>query len=229
MGLSTTLKATPRQPGSSNQARRLRRGDRLPAVCYGQGSEAQAIEFGYAEVKKAFLGDAGNRSLFTIAVEGGEPFPALVKDLQIHPVSRRMLHVDFLRISLDRKVTIKVNLTLSGKAAGVERGGQILQSEREITVSGLPADIPSSIDADVSQLNLGQTMHLSQVALPDTLTLVKTVDLPVAVVNVPKGLKAEADAAAAAAADAAKAAAPAPAKAAAPAKSDKGDKDKKKK
>ncbi|MDR1035914.1 MAG: 50S ribosomal protein L25 [Deltaproteobacteria bacterium] len=228
MGLSTTLAASAREAGSSNKAKRLRASGRLPAVCYGEGSEARAIELSYNEVKKAFLGDPGNRSLFTLAV-GDDSFPALVKALQIHPVSRRLLHVDFLKIDPGKKVTVKVPLTLAGKAQGVERGGQILQSEREIAVSGLPADIPSSIEADVTSLNLGQTLHLSQVALPETLSLVKTVDLPVAVVNIPKGLKAEAEAAQAADA-AAQAAAPAkaaPAKAAKE-KGGKGDKDKKK-
>ncbi|MDR1313151.1 MAG: 50S ribosomal protein L25 [Deltaproteobacteria bacterium] len=226
MGLSTTLSAAAREAGSSNLAKRMRVEGRLPAVCYGDGTEPRSIDLSYNEVKKAFLGDSGNRSLFTLEVDGVGAFPALVKDMQIHPVSRKLLHVDFLKIDPAKKVTVKVPLTLTGKAAGVERGGQILQSEREITVSGLPADIPPSIVADVSPLNLGQTMHLSQVELPDTLTLVKTVDLPVAVVNIPKGLKAEAEAAQAAESEAATAAAAAKAAPAKASSKDKGDKKK---
>jgi large subunit ribosomal protein L25 len=106
-----------------------------------------------------------------------------------------VLHADFQKISPDKTVTVQVPLECVGKAAGVERGGQLQLGEREITVSGLPADIPSSIEADVTSMGLGQTMHLSQVRLPASLTLVKTADLPVAVIAIPKGLKAEADAA----------------------------------
>jgi large subunit ribosomal protein L25 len=225
MGLSTVLSAASRKPASGNQARRLRGGGKLPAVCYGPGVPPQVLELVYSDVKKALTGDPGNRSLFSVSISEGESFPALVKDLQIHPVSRKMLHVDLLRIDPSKKVIVKVPLALTGKALGVERGGQILQSEREITVTGLPADIPASITADVSSLNLGQTMHLSQVALPENLTLVKTVDLPVAVVNVPKGHTAEAEAAqaaeAGAAADAKAAAAAKAAPAAKPAGKDK--------
>jgi large subunit ribosomal protein L25 len=149
----------------------------------------------YAEFKAAFLGAEGNRFLYTLAPEGQEPSMAILKDYQVDPVSRKVLHADFQKIDPQKRVTVQVSLTLVGKAAGVERGGQLQLGQREITVSGLPSDIPSVIEADVSALGLGQTMHLSQVKLPKTLTLVKTADLPVAMVAVPKGLKAEADAA----------------------------------
>jgi large subunit ribosomal protein L25 len=117
-------------------------------------------------------------------------------------------------------------LVLFGKAQGVEKGGQLQQVEREITVKGLPADIPSEVKADVTELALGQTMHLTQIPLPETLTLVKTADLPVALVGIPKGLKSEAEAAVPGEPAAAAAAAPAAAKAAPAAKA--GGKDKKK-
>jgi large subunit ribosomal protein L25 len=232
MGLSTTLNAEPRKPGSSNAAKRLRREGQLPAVLYGQGGDSISITMSYANVKKALLTDEGNRSLFTLDVKDEGSFPILVKDYQIHPVTRKMLHADFLKIDPQKKVSVKVPLALKGKALGVEKGGQLQQSEREITVRGLPADIPALIEADVTPLNLGQTLHLSQVELPETLALVKTVDLPVAVIGIPKGLKAEEAAegapvagAPAAAAKAATAAKAAPAKAA-PAKGGKSDKKK---
>jgi large subunit ribosomal protein L25 len=191
MGLSTTLNASAREPGSSNLAKRLRKDGLLPGILYGQGGESIPITLPYAVLRKALLTDEGNRSLFTLDVGDKGSFPILVKDYQIHPVTRKMLHVDFLKIDTEKMVSVKVPLALKGKALGVEKGGQLQQSEREITVKGLPADIPAMIEADVTPLNLGQTLHLSQVKLPENLTLVKTVDLPVAVVGIPKGLKAE--------------------------------------
>jgi large subunit ribosomal protein L25 len=213
MGLSTTINAKPRKPGSSNDARRLRSQGRLPSVFYGEGSEARAIEVDYSEFKKAFLNDPGNRSLFTVNIEGDGAYPSLVREHQIHPVSRRLLHVDFVKVDMQKPVTVKVPLHLTGKPVGVEKGGQLQQVEREITVKGLPLDIPPRIEADVASLNLGQTMHLTQIPLPDTLALIKTADLPVALVGVPKGLKSEVEAAAAEAAPAPAAVAKAPAKA----------------
>ncbi|MDR2406119.1 MAG: 50S ribosomal protein L25 [Deltaproteobacteria bacterium] len=197
MGLSTTITAKPRKVGSSNFARRLRRSGTLPAVCYGEGSESKAIELSYAEFKKAFLTDPGNRSLFTLAIEGEGSFPSVVKEYQIHPVTRKLLHVDLVKVSMEKPVTVSVPLALVGKAQGVEKGGQLQQIEREITVKGLPGDIPSEIQLDVTSLALGQTLHLTQIPLPETLSLVKTADLPVALVGVPKGLKSEVELAAA--------------------------------
>ncbi|MDR1545367.1 MAG: 50S ribosomal protein L25 [Deltaproteobacteria bacterium] len=199
MGLSTTLKAKPREVRSSNHAGRLRAAGLLPAVLYGPGlAGAQSLTLDYAEFRTACLTAEGNRSLFTLDVEGGGAYPVMLKERQVDPVSRRMLHVDFLRIEPGKPISVKVPLTLVGKAVGVEKGGQIQQAEREMTVSGLPEAIPAQIEADVTSLALGQTLHLSQVKLPASLTLVKTVDLPVAAVAVPKGIKLEAEAPAAA-------------------------------
>ena len=196
MGLNDTLIAKPRTAESSNQARRLRREGLLPIIYYGYGLESSvSLTVDYAEFKTAFLDSEGNRFLYTLAPEGGEPAPALLKDYQVDPVTRKVVHADFQKIDPQKPVTVPVPVTLTGKAAGVERGGQMQLGQREITVSGLQGEIPSVIEADVSGLGLGQTMHISQVRLPASLTLVKTVDLPVAMVAVPKGLKAEADAA----------------------------------
>jgi large subunit ribosomal protein L25 len=196
MGLNNTLIASPRVAESSNSAKRLRKEGLLPIVYYGHGlNESVSLTIDYAEFKTAFLGSEGNRFLYTLALEDQEPAPALLKDYQVDPVTRKVVHADFQRVDPQKPVTVPVPVTLVGKAAGVERGGQMQLGQREITVAGLPSEIPAVIEADVSFLGLGQTMHISQIKLPASLTLVKTADLPVAMVAVPKGLKAEADAA----------------------------------
>ncbi|MDR1578701.1 MAG: 50S ribosomal protein L25 [Deltaproteobacteria bacterium] len=213
MGLDTTISAKPREERGKNAARRLRASGQLPAIFYGQKDPSQALTLDYAEFKTAYTRSDGARSLFTLSIEGQAPQPVLLKDIQINPLSRRLAHLDLLKIDPGRPITVQVPLTLTGKAVGVEKGGQLQQGERDIKVSGLPEVIPAKIDVDVSALGLGQTMHLSQVKLPEGLSLERTVDLPVAVVAVPKGLKAEVE-------EAAKAptAAGAPAKAGTPAK-----------
>ncbi|MDR1870829.1 MAG: 50S ribosomal protein L25 [Deltaproteobacteria bacterium] len=221
MGLSTTLNATPREERGKNSARRLRASGKLPAIFYGRADKTEALTLDYAEFKTAYLQEEGAHSLFTLAIEGRPPQMVLLKASQVDPLSRRLTHLDFQKIDPAKPITVKVPLTLVGKALGVEKGGQLQQGEREIRVQGLPDQIPSSIEADVASLALGQTMHLSQVKLPVGLTLAKGVDLPVAVVAVPKGLKAEVE-------EAAKTAAAAPV-AAAPAKKEEKKKDDKKK
>ncbi|MDR2141521.1 MAG: 50S ribosomal protein L25 [Deltaproteobacteria bacterium] len=224
MGLNSTITAKPRSDLGKNATRRLRAAGQLPAVFYGRHDQTQALTLDYIEFKNAYTRTDGAKALFTLAIDGQEPRPVLLKDAQIDPLSRRLAHLDFQKIDPDQPIAALVPLNLTGKAAGVEKGGQLQQGEREIRVSGLPKDIPPAIDADVSSLSLGQTMHLSQVKLPEGLTLVKTVDLPVAVVAVPKGLKAEAEEIAKGAVPAAAAVAT-PAKAApAKASKDKGDK-----
>ena len=195
MGLNTTLAAKPREARSSNHAGRLRAKGLLPIVLYGGDlPAAQALSLDYVEFKAAFLATQGNRFLYTLAVEGGESSWAQLKEYQIDPVSRKLIHADFLRIDPAKPVSVKVPVVLTGKAQGVERGGQIQQGEREVMVTGLPGSIPDLIEADVTGLGLGQTLHLSQVPLPEGLSLARKVDLPVAVVVIPKGLKAEVEA-----------------------------------
>ncbi|MDR1607835.1 MAG: 50S ribosomal protein L25 [Deltaproteobacteria bacterium] len=207
MGLNTTILAKPREPQGKNAARRLRASGQLPAIFYGRADQSQALTLDYAEFKTAFTRSDGAKTLFTLAIEGQAPQPVLLKDAQINPLSRKVAHVDFLKIDPEKPIVVLVPMNLVGKAAGVEKGGQLQQGERDIRVSGLPDKIPASIDVDVTNLALGQTMHLSQVQLPEGLSLDKTVDLPVAVVAVPKGLKIELDEAAKAAEPVAKAAA----------------------
>jgi large subunit ribosomal protein L25 len=162
--------------------------------------EAQPLSLDYANFKAAYQLAEGSNHLFTLDVENQGSFWVQLKELHVHPVTRKLLHADFVKISADKPITIKVPLVLSGKALGVEKGGQLQQGERAVVVTGLPASIPGEISVDVASLGLGQTLHVSQVVLPEGLKLAKSVDLPVATVTIPKGMKAEVEAAAAAAA-----------------------------
>jgi large subunit ribosomal protein L25 len=195
MGLNTTLAAKPREAHSSNHAGRLRAQGLLPIVFYGGDlPAAQSLSLDYAEFKSAFLSSQGNRFLYSLAVPGGETAWVQLKEYQVDPVSRKLIHADFVKISPDKPVSVKVPVVLTGKAQGVERGGQLQQGEREVALTGLPGSIPDHLEADVTSLGLGQTLHLSEVPLPEGLTLARKVDLPLALVAVPKGLKAEVEA-----------------------------------
>ncbi|GHV57411.1 50S ribosomal protein L25 [Deltaproteobacteria bacterium] len=194
MGLSTVLKAAPREARGGNQVGRLRREERLPAVFYGPGQDqALSLSLDYKEFKTALTTSEGNRSLYTLAIEGQPPQAVLLKDYQVDPLSRRVIHADFYRLDPARPVTVKVPVVLTGKPAGVEKGGQLQPGLREVAVSARPDQAPAELLVDVTALSLGQSLHLSQVTAPDETRLVFTTDLPVATVTTPKGLKAEAE------------------------------------
>lgn len=196
MGLSTVLKAKARKVKSSNYAGRLRAEGFLPAVFYGPGVDAAlSLCLDYKEFKTAFMTSEGNRSLYTLDIEGQGTQAAILKDYQVDPLSRKVIHADFYRIDPARPVTVSVPVVVSGKPVGVEKGGQLQLGAREISVTALPADVPAEMPVDVSSLGLGQSLHFSQVTPPEGIKLAFTADLPVATVVVPKGLKAETEAA----------------------------------
>ena len=197
MGLSTVLKAKTRQVKSSNYASRLRAEGLLPVVFYGPGQDkALSLTLDYKEFKTAFTTGEGNRSLYTVDIEGQGPQAALLKDFQVDPLTRKVIHADFYKVDPDTPVTVQVPVTLSGKPLGVEKGGQLQPGAREVNLTTLPGQAPSELTIDVSHLGLGQSLHFSQITPPEGMTLVYNADLPVATVVIPKGLKSEADAAA---------------------------------
>lgn len=183
-------KIRPETETGGNQAGRLRRAGLLPAIFYGQGEENKILTLDYKEFKTAFLNTEGNRSLFTLDIEGLGRQIVMLKEYQVHPIKRTLMHADFMKINEQEQVVVSVPLILVGKPIGVEKGGQLQQIEREVTISAKPADLPAHIEVNVSKINLGQTMRLSQITPPEKVSLVITADLSVATVAPPKGAKA---------------------------------------
>ncbi len=197
MGLSTVLNAKARQVKSSNYVTRLRAEGLLPVVFYGPGlAEPQSLSLDYKEFRTAFTTSEGNRFLYTLAIEGQEPQQVLLKDYQVNPLSRKVVHADFYKVDPSQPVVVTVPVVLTGKPAGVEKGGQLQPGAREVKIKALPAQIPAELALDVSALGLGQSLRLSQVVPADGLELVYTADLPVATVVIPKALRSELEAAA---------------------------------
>ena len=198
MGLSTVLNAKAREVKSSNYASRLRADGCLPAVLYGPGIDAtKNVSLDYKEFKTAFMSSEGNRSLYTLKIEDQAPMSVLLKDYQVDPLSRKVIHADFYNVDPAKPITVKVPVVLEGKPVGVEKGGQLQLGEREVNVTALPNQIPAELVIDITALALGQSLHLSKVPMPENLKLSFNADLPVVTVVIPKGLKAELDAAAA--------------------------------
>ena len=155
------VEAKPRQGGSKNEARRLRQSGLIPAVVYGAGQDSQPIAVDPKQMTRILYSESGHNTIFDLAVDG-KSAKVMIVDWQFEPIKSALLHVDLKRIAMDKVLRVKVPITMKGEAPGVKvQGGILEQILREVEIECLPADIPSHIDADVSQLNFGDIIRVS--------------------------------------------------------------------
>ena len=147
---------------NKNAARRVRVAGKIPAVLYGGGREAVAVEVDPKQISRILYSEAGHNTIFDLAV-GAEPAAkAMIVDWQREPIKDQLIHIDLKRIALDKKMTVSVTVRLIGTAIGVKNeGGMLDQVLREVEIECLPGDIPSHIDVDVSALEFGQLIRVS--------------------------------------------------------------------
>jgi len=222
-----TLNVKLRSNVGSGHAVKTRRGGAIPAICYGGGKDPLNLQLVPSELQKSLDPKKGRNTLLRLNVEGTKDvLTVLVKDAQRHPMRGDLVHVDFLRVALDKPVRATVPLNLVGKAEGVKNGGQMHQVYRTLDLLSLPDKIPTHIDIDVSALNIGQSIHVADLKLPDGVkaALPGTVTLCVVTVIKEEKEKAAAGEGEAAAAAAGDKAAAASAKTPAPAAKGGGDK-----
>jgi large subunit ribosomal protein L25 len=191
-----TLVAEKGRPAGKSTARRVRRGGKIPAVVYGLGGEAESIAV--PERDLIHILHQGVNTLINLEVNGSTQL-VLARQVQRHPVRRALLHVDFVRVRRDVAVTAEVPIHLVGEAAGVRDGGILDQAMFTLTVEANPGDIPSSIEADVSGLDLGSHVRVHDLALPRGVVTHVDPEEVVANVLVPRGLGVEEEEAEAAA------------------------------
>jgi large subunit ribosomal protein L25 len=155
------VEAKPRQGGGKNEARRLRQSGLIPAVVYGAGQDSQPIAVDPKQMTRILYSESGHNTIFDLAVDG-KSAKVMIVDWQFEPIKSALLHVDLKRIAMDKVLRVKVPITMKGEAPGVKvQGGILEQILREVEIECLPADIPSHIDADVSQLNFGDIIRVS--------------------------------------------------------------------
>ncbi|MGC4069869.1 MAG: 50S ribosomal protein L25 [Polyangiaceae bacterium] len=213
----TKVAVTRRGEHGKSEAARLRREGQIPAVAYWKGEKALTMAVAPKQLVEVLGSERGRNTVLELNVEGGESFPVLLADFQYHPVSRKLLHADFLRIALDTPVDVDVPLITTGKCIGVTNGGTLHVVFRKLPVRCLPKDIPVKITLDITDLDVDGHIAVKDLPLAEGVSVrLAPTQTVVAVVTEAGG---EGDAPAAAAADAGKAAAaPAAAgKAAAPA------------
>ncbi|OGP54120.1 MAG: hypothetical protein A2Y65_12955 [Deltaproteobacteria bacterium RBG_13_52_11] len=152
------------------EARRLRHQGLIPAVVYGQREETIPVTLNPQELSKVLREGSGERTLINLTIEGLQDGPitktVILKEKQIDPLKRTLLHADLYTIAMDEEINVNIPVRIVGKAAGVTvQGGILEQVLREIEVKCLPADIPSSIDVDVSSLEIGDSIHVAEITL----------------------------------------------------------------
>ena len=183
---SNVLEAQARTPGNKNAARRVRVAGKVPAVVYGAGKDAVSVAVDPRQVKAILYSKTGHNTIFDLALEG-EKTKAMIVDWQYEPIKGALLHIDLKRIAMDKKLTVQVPIVLKGEAAGVKNEGGILeQILREVELECLPADIPASIEVDVSELVLGKVVRVSDLAHNDKIKFLTDENQPVAHVTTVK-------------------------------------------
>ncbi|AKJ02146.1 large subunit ribosomal protein L25 [Archangium gephyra] len=203
----STLEVKAREGSGKGAARRLRSQGLVPAVVYGKHLEKPlSVAVDPKAVRAAINTPHKLNTLITLKGVGADQ-QVLFKDYQRDPVSRDILHVDFIAVREDEQVKVNVPLILIGKAEGVADGGLLSQVRREIEVYAKPRSIPEKIEVDVTPLKIAMAMHINDVKLPEGVVVKSNVNYTIAVVSAPEGAAEAAPAAAAAAAPAAAAAA----------------------
>jgi len=227
-----------RAAAKKGAARKVRSGGQVPGVLYGRKREPIAVSFNEKELMTSLDKEKRRNTVLKLTVRDAgksEEITAMVRDAQVNPLSRRLVHVDFLAVDLNAEVRVTVPLVLTGKAIGVTNGGNLHQSMHMVPVAAKPAAIPTKLEVDVSALDIGDALHVSDLKLGEGVRVALDAKEAIASVVAPKAEKVEEVAAApvegavpaeGAAAPAAGGAAPAAGAAAAPAAGKKEEKKK---
>jgi large subunit ribosomal protein L25 len=187
-----------RKQSGKGGSRKVRAGGKVPGVLYGHKAEPLSVTLDEKALLQSLDKERRRNTVFTLSVLGGtktEEVTAMIRDAQIDPMSRRLIHVDFLRINLEEEVNVTVPLVLIGKAVGVTNGGNLHQSMHAIPVAAKPAAIPTKLEVDVTILDIGMALHVSDLKLAAGVRALLDPKDAIASVVAPKAEKVEAEAA----------------------------------
>lgn len=178
------LAAKKRTATGKGPARQARMAGRVPATLYGHGIEPVSIDLDRRELITAFHTDAGMNVLLDIEIEGGNTL-AIARELQRDPVKGTLLHADFVMVDRSQEIEVEVPLHLVGESTGVKSGGVLEQPLFTVHLRCTVTDVPDGIDADISALDIGDSMRVADLALDANLTILNEPDLPIATVAAP--------------------------------------------
>ena len=162
-----TLPAHSGRTTGTRPSKRLRAEGKVPGTVYGLGSDAVSVSVDWRELRHALTTEAGMNALINLEIDGHASELTIVKEMQRHPIKRTVLHVDFLRIDRDVAIEVEVPITMEGEAEQVMReGGLVEQALFHLTVKAKPGSIPNELTIDISSLTIGESLRVSDLALP---------------------------------------------------------------
>lgn len=175
------IEAERRTLGKKSDRKNLRKNAYIPGIMYGQGEEGIPVQFEATDFMKAYRTGIGELAIFNVMLDGEES-RCVLKDKQIHPVRRDITHVDFLLLHPDTEVSLSLPVRYVGEAAGLEEGGIVDIILRELNIVCLPKDIPESVEIDISELQIGDAIHVGSISIPNV-TIREADDITMVVVH----------------------------------------------
>ncbi len=190
---NTKLVAQPRTTKGSPAARRLRAEGSIPGVIYGQGMTPISVTVERRELRLALSGPAGSNTVLALEVDG-KSYPAVVKEMQRHPIRRTVAHIDFLQVNMNEEITVSVAVHIIGEAKAVAaEGGLVDAAVDTIEVSCTPNNMPNAFEVDVTEMQMGDVIRLSDLTMPNGVTALGDPEMPIVTILVTSAAEAEAD------------------------------------
>ena len=182
------LQATVRKSVGNGPARVLRRAGQTPAVLYGRTMEPILLTVNTKDLELILKQGSFGQFILNLVIQNGKKVTkaAMIKELQTHPVSGSLIHIDFYEVDMKRKIKVMVPVVTTGQSVGVEEGGMLNIVRRELEVFCLPGDIPESFEIDISELTIGDSIHLEDVPLGENVEVASDVNYTVVTVLSPK-------------------------------------------
>jgi len=182
------LQATVRKSVGNGPARVLRRSGQIPAILYGRGTEPVLLSVNTKDLEKILKKGNFGQFILNLVIQNGKKVtkPAMIKELQAHPLSGNLIHIDFYEIDMNRQIRVMVPVVIKGHSVGVEEGGMLNIVRRELEVFCLPGDIPESFEIDITGLAIGDSIHLADVPMGENVEVDTDVNYTVVTVLSPK-------------------------------------------
>jgi large subunit ribosomal protein L25 len=182
------LKALYRDEIGTQKAKKIRSQKQIPGIVYGLGMEPAPINVSQDDFHHVTHTKAGENVVIRLEISGAKQLEktVIIKEIQYHPITDRIRHIDFQAISLTEKIKVQVPLQVNGEAPGLKQGGILDVVHHEIEVECLPTNIPSRLEVEISNMNIGDAIHIREIAFPSGVTPTLTEDEVVVAIHAPK-------------------------------------------
>jgi large subunit ribosomal protein L25 len=180
------LEVKEREHSGSRDSRRLRKAGMIPGVLYGQGHKPHPITVPERELRRVLTGSAGLHAILDVVLEGQKTtHSSILKDYQVDPIRGKIDHFDLQEVRLDQSIQTSVVVELVGESVGAKAGGVLSQVAREVRVEALPLEVPERLELDVSSMEIGDSLRLTDLSTPEGVTLLDDPETVLATVTVP--------------------------------------------